>query len=70
MPQTLTDAWRNDLGDQAETVHQQFDNTIGNLTLIRHNQELGQKSFSEKKELYDNKAGLQIAKSYITNCKV
>ncbi len=38
---------------------------IGNLTLIRHNQELGQKPFKEKKNTYRNLAGLQIAKTKI-----
>lgn len=45
-------------------------NKIGNLTLIRHNQVLGNKSFQEKKEIYENHAGLQIAKTDITNCAV
>ena len=45
-------------------------NTVGNLTLIRHNQELSNKSFKEKKAVYTDKAGLQIAKTKITDCSV
>ena len=45
-----------------ENVH-----NIGNLTLIRHNKELGRKPFTEKKEIYENNAGLQIARTQITN---
>lgn len=67
MPRTLSDAWRQELGENADEIHQELVNTIGNLTLIRHNQELGQKVFSEKKKIYEEKAGLQLAKSHITN---
>lgn len=67
MPKTLNDAWRNYLGDDCEAMHQELVNTIGNLTLIRHNQELGQKLFEEKKETYEGKAGLQIAKTEIVD---
>lgn len=37
MPQTLTDHWRNHLGDEAERVHEQFRDTIGNLALTAYN---------------------------------
>lgn len=67
MPQVLNDQWKNDLGPNYEDVHQEYVNNIGNLTLIRQNQELGQKAFSEKKTIYENNAGLQIAKTMITN---
>ncbi|MCC8050127.1 MAG: DUF262 domain-containing HNH endonuclease family protein [Clostridiales bacterium] len=67
MPQTLNDIWRQELGDDCESVHQEYVHNIGNLTLIRHNQELGQKSFVEKKDTYQNKAGLQIAKTNIVD---
>lgn len=67
MPQTLSDAWKKALGLEEITKHQQVVNLIGNLTLIRHNQELGQKLFAEKREVYENNAGLQIAKSFITD---
>lgn len=67
MPQKLNDAWRKELGPDCEAIHSELVNTIGNLTLIRHNQELGQKSFKEKKKVYVNNAGLQIAKTNITD---
>lgn len=67
MPQTLNDAWKEELGEDYEKVRLNPDlvHNIGNLTLIRHNQELGNKSFNEKKEIYTNNAGLQIAKTKI-----
>lgn len=67
MPQTLDDEWRKALGDNCDIIHQEYVHNIGNLTLIRHNQELGQKPFAEKKEVYLNKAGLQIARKKITD---
>lgn len=67
MPKTLNNEWRDYLGTDCEAMHQELVNTIGNLTLIRHNQELGQKLFEEKKETYEGKAGLQIAKTEITD---
>ena len=67
MPQTPSEEWLSALGEDADSVHQELVNTIGNLTLIRHNQELGNKPFVEKKELYVNNAGLQIAKTMITD---
>lgn len=68
MPQVINNEWKIALGSEAETIHQKYINSIGNLTLIRHNQELGQKPFAEKKHLYDNNAGLQIARTMITSC--
>lgn len=67
MPHTLNDEWRKELGDDAEMIHQTYADNIGNLTLIRHNQELGQKSFKDKKVVYAGNEGLQIAKTEITN---
>jgi len=67
MPQSLNNVWKEDLGDNFENIHQTLVNNIGNITLIRHNQELGNKSFAEKKEIYKNNAGLQIAQRQITN---
>lgn len=67
MPRKLSDKWMNELGEDYEAIHQELVDTIGNLTLIRHNQELGNKPFAEKKKVYEEKAGLQIAKNEITN---
>lgn len=67
MPQTLSESWKKELGPDYENIHQELVNTIGNLTLIRHNQELGNKSFAEKKYIYEHNAGLQIARNEIIN---
>ncbi len=67
MPQHLNEAWERELGPDFEDVHQELKDSIGNLTLIRHNQELGQRSFDEKRRIYEEHAGLQIARSHITD---
>ena len=65
MPQKLSAEWRQMLGDGFDSVHQEYVNNIGNLTLIRHNQELGNKSFEEKKITYAGKSGLQVTQNLI-----
>jgi uncharacterized protein with ParB-like and HNH nuclease domain len=49
MPQTLNDVWKKELGEKYQAVYDNFLNNIGNLTLIRHNQELSNHSFEDKK---------------------
>lgn len=65
MPQTLGEHWRQALGVDGEEVHRQYVNHLGNLTLIRHNQELGNKPFEEKKRVYKNHSGLQVSQNWI-----
>lgn len=65
MPQKLNAAWTRLLGDEAEDVHQELVNNVGNITLIRHNQELGNKAFSDKKETYAGQSGLQVTQNRI-----
>ncbi len=67
MPQTLNETWRNELGADYKAIHDNYLNNIGNLTLIRHNQELSNHSFRDKKEIYEHNAGMQIAKNKIVN---
>lgn len=70
MPQKLNLDWRRMLGEDSESVHQEFVNNIGNITLIRHNQELGNKSFSEKKETYSGQSGLQITQNRVLDREI
>ena len=65
MPQTLTAKWRDDLGENFEAAHQELVNNIGNITLIRHNLQLGNKSFTEKKALYAGQSGLQVTQNKV-----
>jgi len=50
MPQKLNEDWINDLGDNYNEVHKRFLHNIGNLILTEFNSEIGNKSFSTKKE--------------------
>lgn len=65
MPQTLNAKWEKELGPVGISEHPQIVHSIGNLTLIRHNQELGNKPFADKKIIYEHHAGLQIAREKI-----
>ena len=51
MPQTITDAWKNELGPNWEQIYRDYLNTLGNLTLVTSgwNSELYNKSFMIKK---------------------
>lgn len=51
MPQTLTDWWKEHLGESWEEDHAQLLHTLGNLTLTNYNPELSNKSFPEKRAL-------------------
>lgn len=53
MPQTLSEEWKNHLGNSYESIHQKYVNTIGNLTLTAYNSEYSNLSFDEKKTLND-----------------
>ena len=67
MPQTLNEEWKKMLGDDYESVHNEYLHSIGNLTLIHYNQELGNEEFSKKKEIYINNSALQISQRDITD---
>lgn len=54
MPKKLTDDWKQDLGDQAEDIHDRYVNCLPNLTLSGDatNSKMGASSFTTKKEFY------------------
>ena len=54
LPQTLTQEWKDQLGAEAEKVHSNLVNTLGNLTLTSYNSELSNLPFSEKKAKLEN----------------
>ncbi|MEJ8578207.1 DUF262 and DUF1524 domain-containing protein [Helicobacter pylori] len=51
MPQTLTEEWEKDLGENFKAIHEKYLHTIGNLTKTGYNQEYGNKSFQEKRDM-------------------
>jgi uncharacterized protein with ParB-like and HNH nuclease domain len=54
LPQTLTQEWKDQLGAEAEKVHSNLVNTLGNLTLTSYNSELSNLPFSKKKAKLEN----------------
>ncbi len=54
LPQTLTQEWKNELGVEAEKVHNTLLDTFGNLTLTSYNSELSNLPFSKKKAKLEN----------------
>ncbi|MBK6530174.1 MAG: DUF262 domain-containing protein [Deltaproteobacteria bacterium] len=51
MPQTLSPAWREAPGANAEATHEQWLHTVGNLTLSAYNSELSNSAFGRKKDM-------------------
>ncbi|MGL2558964.1 GmrSD restriction endonuclease domain-containing protein [Helicobacter pylori] len=51
MPQTLTEKWERDLGENFQAIHDKYLHTIGNLTLTGYNQEYSNNSFQEKRDM-------------------
>jgi uncharacterized protein with ParB-like and HNH nuclease domain len=53
MPQTLTEQWQIELGNDWEITHELLLHTLGNLTLTAYNPELSNDSFEKKKERFN-----------------
>ncbi len=51
MPQTLTEEWKKDLGENFQEIHDKYLHTIGNLTLTGYNFEYSNKSFQKKRDM-------------------
>ncbi|GAA7062236.1 DUF262 and DUF1524 domain-containing protein [Helicobacter pylori] len=51
MPQTLTEEWERDLGENFKEIHDKYLHTIGNLTLTGYNSEYSNKSFQDKRDM-------------------
>jgi uncharacterized protein with ParB-like and HNH nuclease domain len=64
MPQTLTEEWKKELGNNYQLIHDKYLHTIGNLTLTGYNSELGNKSFLEKKRILE-KSKLALNKDVV-----
>ena len=60
MPQTLSQAWREHLGDQAEKIHEQHLHRLGNLTLCggRWGAAMSNRPFETKKKTYEKSSVL------------
>lgn len=51
MPQHLTPAWRNELGDDYEQIHEMWLHRIANLTLTAYNSKYSNNPFEDKKTM-------------------
>ncbi|WP_208362339.1 DUF262 and DUF1524 domain-containing protein [Helicobacter pylori] len=51
MPQTLTEEWERDLGENFQAIHDRYLHTIGNLTLTGYNEKYRNNSFQEKRDM-------------------
>lgn len=57
MPQTATDGWKEQLGDDWASTHEYWLHTVGNLTLTGYNPELSNSDFPKKRAI--------LAKSHV-----
>lgn len=62
MPQTLTSAWQEALGEDYFRVHEEWLHTIANLTLTGYNSQYSNRPFSEKKVIENGfqQSGLRL----------
>ncbi|MDC7248472.1 MAG: DUF4268 domain-containing protein [Sphaerochaetaceae bacterium] len=62
MPQTLTNSWINELGDDYERIHSIWLHRIANLTLTAYNSKYSNKTFIEKRNMKNGfiESGLRI----------
>lgn len=60
MPQYLTPAWIEELGEDYKTVHAAWLHRIANLTLTAYNSKYSNEPFEVKKTLVDHETGLGI----------
>lgn len=63
MPQSLSEWWKNHIGEGWEETHELFLNTIGNLTLTAYNSKLSNDDFGIKKKTY-NESHLELNKYF------
>ncbi len=53
MPQTLSDEWKEELGENWAEIHSNYLHNIGNLTLAAYNTEYSNRPFLKKRDLVD-----------------
>lgn len=65
MPQTLSQQWKNSLGEKWQEIHATKLHTLGNLTLTGYNSSYSNKSFIEKRDCDKGfkESGLRLNKS-------
>lgn len=68
MPQTLTNTWKQALGEDYQEIYNKYINTIGNLTLTGYNSKYSNRPFVEKRDMEKgfNESRLRLNK-YLIN---
>ena len=51
MPQTPSDAWKSELGEEWQTIHEQWLHRIANLTLTAYNSDYSNRPFEQKRDM-------------------
>lgn len=71
MPQTLTDDWKDMIGEKWELVHSKYKDTIGNLTLTAYNSDYSNSPFKVKKAMPEKgfKSSKLSLNDYIKQCE-
>lgn len=64
MPQTPTEQWKQDMGDEWKNTHEQYLHNIGNLTLTGYNTDLSNKDFLTKKGQLGLKSRFELNKYF------
>lgn len=64
MPQTLTEKWKKELGDNWQDIHDTYLHTIGNLTLTGYNSKHSNKPFTDKKDLIKEYSNIPLNKYF------
>jgi len=65
MPQTLSEEWKQELGENYSQVHEIYLHRIGNLTLTGYNPELSNRPFKEKRDMLNE--GLRYSPLYLNH---
>lgn len=60
MPQTLTQEWKDALGDNWQEIHDTYLHTMANLTLTGYNSNYGNHNFTDKKNGYIDRKGNKV----------
>ncbi len=70
MPQTLSDKWKNSLGEEWERISQQYLHTMANLTLTGYNSQYSNLTFLEKRNMYKGfKDSAFRLNNYVKSCE-
>lgn len=70
MPQTLNDAWREQLGPDADKIHKTWLHRLGNLTLTAYNSTYSNSPFSQKRDMEKGfKSSRLWLNHYVAGCE-